>query len=172
MELATMFGVAKRPASSGALDRRGNTTKTVVESAEDGAGHFHERPGEDERENLDGYAENEAEAVVGGGDERPTGELRGAEEEAEHRVENKHLEEELLPFLEPFFGVGEEVGDKGERRDHNEEGDEGLASGDGQEARDDGDDCTEENWKEHPEECGATAGRTDGDTSDADAGYD
>lgn len=52
---------------------------------------------------------------MGGGDERPAGELGSAEKEAKHGVENKHLEEELLPFLEPFFGVGEEVGDEGER---------------------------------------------------------
>lgn len=164
--------MAEGPAGDAAFGRSGESAQAGVEGAEDGAGHFHERPGEDERENLDGDAENEAEAVVGGSDERPTGELRGAEEEAKHRVENKHLEEELLPFLEPFFGVREEVGDKGERRDHNEEGDEGLASGDGKEAGDDGDNCTEEDWKEHPEERGATAGRTDGDTSDADAGND
>lgn len=170
--LAVKFFVAEGPAGDTAFGRGGESAQAGVEGAEDGAGHFHERPGEDEWENLDGDAENEAEAVVGGGDERPAGELRSAKEEAEHGVENKHLEEELLPFLEPFFGVGEEVGDEGERRNHNEEGDEGLASGDGQEARDDGNNCTEEDWKEHPEERGATAGRADDDTSDADAGND
>lgn len=121
---------------------------------------------------MDGDAEDEAEAVFCRVNEGPASELGSAEEEAEHRIEDKHLEEEGFPFGKPFFGVGEEVGDEGERRNHDEKGDKSLAGGDSQETGDDGNDGADEDWDEHPEESSATAGRANGDASNADTGND
>ena len=69
------------------------------------AGHFEERPCGEERDDFDGDAEDEREAVFGGGDDSPADEGAGAEEDGEARVENQHLSEGFFPFIEPAFGV-------------------------------------------------------------------
>ena len=45
--------------------------ESATDTAEDGARHFHEAEGEDERENLDGETENNTEHAVCAGDENP-----------------------------------------------------------------------------------------------------
>lgn len=86
--LALLVGFAERPAGKAFLNGAGDTAEAGIEVVEDGAGHFHERPGEEKREKLDSDAENNAEAAVSGDDDSVADELRSAEEEAEHGVEN------------------------------------------------------------------------------------
>lgn len=77
---------------------------------------------------MDGEAEQNFEhVVVGGGDDGPASELGSTKEEGEHRIEEKHLEEDVFPFFEPFFGVREEIGDEGKWSNHDKDGDDALA---------------------------------------------
>ena len=121
---------------------------------------------------MDGETDNDAKHAGGGEEDGPADEAGGAEEEAEHGVEDEHAAEETLPLGEPFFGVGEEVGDEGERRDHDEDGDETLAETDGDETDGNRDESAEKGENEHPENGTEAASGADGETTDADAGDD
>lgn len=84
----------------------GEIAEFVVDGAENGTGHFHEWPGEKERESLDGDTdENPKEIVAGGFDKNPTSKVRGTEESGEERVKNEHTDKEVAPFIKEFFSV-------------------------------------------------------------------
>lgn len=127
------------PALEGFLERVEGGAGEVVDFAGEGAAHFEEFGGEDQRHELDGHAEDDLNPSGGGGDDGPAGEVGRAEEDGEHGVKNEHLEEEVFPFFEELFGVGEEEGADGERRDDDEEHDDGLAGGHGEEGREERD---------------------------------
>ena len=127
------------------------------------AGHFEERPRGEEGDDFDGDAEDEGEAIFGGGDDSPADERAGAKEDGEGGVEDEHLGEGLFPFGEPGFGVGKEHADEGEGADHDEDVDEGLAEGDGEVSDDDGDDGAEEDGNEGEKEGAEAATGTDGE---------
>lgn len=150
------------------LSGGGSFIEGGIESTEDGAGHFHESGGVEKRENFDGKTEDEAEGAGGGGNNGPSGEAGGAKKQAEEGVEDEHLSENIFPFAEVFFGVGQEVGDEGKGRDHDEEGNDGLAGGDGEETGDDGDEGGEDGRNEEPEEGAKTTrgGNGNGGASD------
>ena len=97
----------------------------LVDGAEDGAGHLHKLPGEEEWEDLDGETKKNAKSggfarfVNRGGNNCPSGEVGGAEEKPEGWLENKHTQESVIPLLEQFFCIRKEEADKSEWSNHN-----------------------------------------------------
>lgn len=73
--LALLVGFAEGPAGEALLERASGAAEAGVEAVEDSARHFHERPGEEEREELNGDAENNTEAAVSGDDDSVADEL-------------------------------------------------------------------------------------------------
>ena len=83
---------------------------------------------------MDNETDDDPENIaVRGGDDCPTSELGGAEEEAKQRIESEHLDEVVEPLTEIFFGVRKKVGDESERRNHYEEENDGLTEGESEE---------------------------------------
>lgn len=73
------------------------------------------------------------------------------------------MQEDIFPFFEPFFGVGEKVGNEGKRGNHDEDNDKSLAGSQDDECSDDGDDAGEDDRDKHPE--GGAYSADDGETS-------
>ena len=63
--LAALFGVGGGPAGETTADGAHEAVQAGADSAEDGARHFEERYGEEEREDLEGETDNDAEQAVG-----------------------------------------------------------------------------------------------------------
>lgn len=105
-------------------------TKFARDSAENSTRHLHEADRKDQRKNLDGETNDETKSVTGANSrsyEGPTGELGGAKEEAKHWIEDNHGDKNIFPFFEPLFGIRKHVTNKGDRSDHDKNGDKGLA---------------------------------------------
>lgn len=144
-------------------DAGASTREEVTDATKGGTRHFHKGNSEEEGKDLDGDTEDDADGVFGASHDHPASEARGAKEQTKHRIEDKHLHKKFVPFFEVFFGVGEEVGDKSKRRDHNEQGDDGLAKRNSKETDGDGYDTTDDDGDKKGEECGEPAGYADGD---------
>ena len=121
---------------------------------------------------MESETDDNTEHTGGRENKGPANETSGAEEEAEHRVKDEHTGKEIFPLVKPFFGVGQEVGDKGERGGHNEDGDETLAETNGDEADGDRDEGAEQGENEHPKNGAETAGGGDANAGDTDAADD
>ena len=74
----------------------------------------------------------------------------------------------IFPYFEVLFGIGEEIGDEGERGDHDEEGDDGLAEGDGEDTDAERDDGAEYYGDNKEDEVTETTG--EGDSAGGDTG--
>ena len=62
---------------------------------------------------MNGGAKDDEDGIfVGSRDDGPASKFGGAIEEAKHWIEEKHLGKEGFPFLKPFFGIGEKIGNK------------------------------------------------------------
>lgn len=53
--------------------------------------------------------------------------MRCAEKKSKHGIENKHLQKQVSPFVEPTLGVWQKIGYECERRNDEEQNDKGLA---------------------------------------------
>ena len=170
--LAALLGAGSSPAGETTANGAEEAVKTGADGAKDGARHLEQGDSEEEREDLESETDDDAEHAGGGEDERPANETGGTEEEAEHRVKDEHTGKEIFPLVKPFFGVGQEVGDKGERGGHNEDGDETLAETNGDETDGDRDEGAEQGENEHPKNGAETAGGGDANAGDTDAADD
>ena len=144
-------GLRLRGAVDGILEGFREAGEGAADRGEEGAGGLEEFPGVEERDGLDTEAEDDEADVGRAAGDGPAGEVAGAKKKGEEREEDEHAGEEGFPFLEPFFGVREEVANEGERGDHDEDVDGGGAEGDGDEGGEDGDNRGEDHAEEEPD---------------------
>lgn len=133
--LTVLIDMRQSPFVNSATGGVGKIVETATDTAEDSVGHLEKWDREAERHHLNSEAEkNTEEAAFSRVDDGEAGKFGSIKEEAEHGVEEDHLGKGVFPAVEPTFGIGEEVTNKGERGNHDKDEDDTLAKTDGDDA--------------------------------------